>query len=280
VSLYDAGKYEECAGTLGKLLDPAGPRPLEERAIVERARLYHAACLIGAGRPELADQPLRDAIRANPQMRAPDSLVFPGALIDRFVRVQESMVEEIRAAQEALLRKAEQERAIEIRRERAERARLMQLELLAAQETVVTRRQRWIAAVPYGVGQFQNGDTTLGWLFLGTEALLTGVVIGGIAVEIENYTKQGDPELDPADIERNAKTARDVWVTALYALIAVAGGGILQAELAFKPESVGVRPRPLPPHLRSKPTPRGGLELVPSGNLSSRALGLDAVIRF
>jgi hypothetical protein len=206
--------------------------------------------------------------------------VFPAALIDRFVRVRQSMIEEIRAAEAQRVKEAERLREAERRRELAERVRLEDLERLAMQETVITRRERWVAAMPYGVGQFQNGDDGLGWLFLGTEALLTAVVIGGIAVELENYSKQEDPALDPADIERNANTARDVWVSGLYALLAVAGGGILQAQLAFEPQTISVRQRRLPPHLQPKPPSQSRLQLLPAADLSSNSLGLNARFRF
>src|SRR5687768_4372810 len=57
VGLYDAGRYDDCARELDKLLDPKGQRPLQRRQVKETARIYHAACLIGSGQFERADAP-------------------------------------------------------------------------------------------------------------------------------------------------------------------------------------------------------------------------------
>ena len=57
-------------------------------------------------------------------------------------------------------------------RSSARPVRLALLEELAGTETVVERHSRWLALVPFGVGQFQNGQTADGWLFLVGEGLL------------------------------------------------------------------------------------------------------------
>ena len=76
VNLYEAGKYAECASELGAMLAPDARRKIRDRDVLENARIYHAACLIGSGNPSAADKPLRDAILANTQMKPPDSLVL------------------------------------------------------------------------------------------------------------------------------------------------------------------------------------------------------------
>src|SRR5687768_915038 len=55
-SLYQAGKYAECAEALGALLPPeesasvAPTRSFSEPRVIERGRIYQAACWIGAGK--------------------------------------------------------------------------------------------------------------------------------------------------------------------------------------------------------------------------------------
>lgn len=267
VSLYDAGKYEDCVSTFSGLLDPSSERTLRDSAIIERARVYYAACLIGAGQPEAADAPLRDAIAANPQMRSPDPIVFPQAVIDRFVRVRDGMIEQIRRAEAERLRRAQAAQAAERERRQRELSRQRRLELLASQETVIVPRSRALAAIPFGVGQFQNGDHILGWTLLTTELLLTGVVVGGIAVELHNYGKLDQPNLVFADIGDNAQLARDIWTAGLYGLVGVAALGVLEAQLSFEPEVRYVRPRPLPPELRSPESARA-LQVWPTWGLS------------
>ncbi len=63
-TLYDAGQYDDCASELRVLLDANGKRPLTEPRVKEDGRILHAACLIGSGRFEEADAPLRDALLA------------------------------------------------------------------------------------------------------------------------------------------------------------------------------------------------------------------------
>ena len=258
-SLYDSSQLEHCVVAFEDLLTP-GARMLTEPEPIERARVYLAACLIGVGELERSEEVFAEAIRANPQMRPPDSLVFPPEVIDVFLRVRESLLEEIRKAAARKLEEAERQRAERQQRREAELLRLRELERLASQETVVVRNSRWIAAIPFGVGQFQNGDTGLGWAFLATEAVLGAVVIGGLAVELQNYAllepRAGEPAPSRADITNNTDIARNVWTVGLYALGAVALGGIVEAQLSFEPEVVSVRRRELPPELRRPPEAR------------------------
>lgn len=62
----------------------------------------------------------------------------------------------------------------ELARRRAEQReyREQQLEKLAREESLVASNSRYIATIPFGVGQFQNGDEAVGALFLVSETLL------------------------------------------------------------------------------------------------------------
>src|SRR5450432_4653727 len=62
VGLYEAGKYGACADSLHLLLSDTSARPLRDPDVVESARIYQAACLIGSGDQQGADEPLRAAI--------------------------------------------------------------------------------------------------------------------------------------------------------------------------------------------------------------------------
>ncbi len=262
VSLVEAAKYDQCASELERLLDPKGKRPLKDPAIVETARVYQATCYIGLGKPELADEPLREAIRKNPQMRTPDSLIFPQRVIDRFIRVRDSMIDELRAAEREAIEKARREAAERLRGDNERWARMLMLERIARQEVVVVKNRRWVAAVPFGVGQFQNGNEVLGWIFLGTEAAL-----GVTALTALNVHSHLQSKVDAAK-ERGASAGPDVndrlsdWHLALelstYGLLAVAALGITEAQVSFVPEVRTVRERPLP-----KAPPPGAVVLTP-----------------
>ncbi|MEO7092722.1 MAG: hypothetical protein ABI175_05695, partial [Polyangiales bacterium] len=129
-------------------------------------------------------------------------------------------------------------------------ARYESLKTYAGDERLVTKRSRVIASLPFGIGQFQNGDTGLGIIFLTTE--VAAVAAATIAFGIhESIPRQ------PADVEkaRSAETSSKVVnLISVGAFFLIAAGGIAQAHLAFVPESYDTRKRTLPPQfLRLEP---------------------------
>jgi hypothetical protein len=259
VSLYEAGKYGECAGELARLLAPDQKDRLREREVIENARIYHAACLIGSGKPEAADEPLRAAIRSNMQMRAPDSLVFPPPVIDRFLRVRQSLYEEIKKAEDQRVEQARKSAEIQADRERAESARVAAIERLATSETVVVRNRRWIGWVPFGVGQFQNGDEGLGWVFLTGETALAATALTSLGMQ--SYLEVEANRLKNPDNNAVLRTWNTLLHVSSYTFLGVAAIGIAQAQIAFVPEVPQKRYRPLPPELK-RSTAR--VEVTPS----------------
>jgi hypothetical protein len=230
--------------------DPEKVRALSPRAR-DQAQIYDAACLIAIGKTDAANDRFRSAIRENPQMAVPSAVVFPPAVIERFVIVRSELMEEIRRSEQERI--ARERVAAEEARKRAEaeRRRVVLLEKLASEETIITRNRRWIASVPFGVGQFQNRDYTLGGIFLASETLLLATAITATSLEIANMSEaQGgsgltEPEADR--LNKNIKAAQIVALSATGALLLVAVGGIVQANLAFVPEfRDGARPRKIP----------------------------------
>lgn len=249
VSLYEAGKYSECAAGLSTLLK-SGNEKLHEPDVIEAARIYHAACLIGAGRANEADEPLREAIRANMQMKPPDSLVFPPPVIERFLRVRRSLYDEIKRAEDSRVEQARIAAEAEAGRKRSEELRVRELERMAALETLVVRNRRWVATVPFGVGQFQNGDDGLGWVFFTGETALAATALTSLGMR--SYLEL---EASRVKYEKNDAVLL-TWTSVLrvtsWSLIAVASAGILQAHLGYVPETRETRRRPLPPNLQRK----------------------------
>jgi hypothetical protein len=250
VSLVEAAKYDQCVAELDRLLDPNGKRPLKDPAVVETARLYHATCYIGIGKPELADEPLRQAIRKNPQMRTPDSLLFPPQVIDRFISLRDSMIDELRATEQTNIEKARRQAEERLRVDNERWAYMLQLERLAREEVVVVRNRRWIAAVPFGVGQFQNGSQALGWVFFGTEAALGITALTALSVHTHLQTKVGEAKEHGASADPDVNDRLSDWHLALelstYGMLGVAALGIAEAQLSFVPEVRTVRERPMP----------------------------------
>lgn len=249
MAFYDAGQYDQCAEQLGVLLsEPAQVAELTQRSR-EQASVYRAACLIAQGKLKEADDEFRTVIRANPQMAVPSTIVFPQAVIERFVIVRTTLFEEIRRAEEERAKKERDAADQARRRAEAERARIARLEKLSAEETVVAENHRWLAFVPFGVGQFQNRQPVLGAVFLSTEVLLVGTAVTSALIELHlnSQARGGSGFTDQGQINQLNDSLRAANRVGLYAtggFLLVAAGGILQANLAFVPEyPLGVRPR-------------------------------------
>jgi tetratricopeptide (TPR) repeat protein len=280
-AFYEAGQYAQCTEAFFALFDDRHlSESLSDRAR-EQARVYYAACLIAIGKFDAADDQFRVAIRNNPQMAVPNAIVFPPAVIERFIIVRSGLLEEIRRAEE--LRAArEREAAVEARRRvEAERRRVARLEELAGQETLVKQSERWLAFVPFGVGQFQNRQYFLGGVFLASELVLAGTAITATSIELSlNSQANGGRGIDDpskvAQLNQNLRTANQVSLYSAGAFLLVAAGGILQANFAFVPEfPAGTRKRPIP-----KAAARAEPRLVPSFGAGGNGFSLGVTGRF
>jgi hypothetical protein len=156
---------------------------------------------------------------------------------------------EIRMADEARARRDEEQVAEARRRAEAERQRVARLEILAGQETIIVKNQRWIASVPFGVGQFQNRDTALGVVFLASELIAAGTAITATSIELSLHSQAagGRGLTDPSQVELLNDRLVAAHYTALIAsgvFLLTAVGGVVEAHLSFVPEfREGVRKR-------------------------------------
>ncbi len=252
VGLFEAGKYAQCADELAVLLDPKSREPLRDPEVIATARIYHASCLIGGGRTAEADQPLRDAILTDPQMKPPDRLVFPGPVVERFLRVRDTLHEEIRKAEQTKVDRARRDAEQRARKAREQDERVRALEEMASREVVIVRNRRWLALIPFGVGQFQNGNPELGWVFLTSEIALGATALTALAMQT-HFTLEAHDVQNP-DNNAVLKTWNTLLDVSAWAFVGVAALGITEAQLSFVPERREERKRPIPPNLRRKET--------------------------
>ena len=94
------------------------------------------------------------------------------------------------------------------------------------------RNSKWVTLVPFGVGQFQNGDNGWGGFFLGTE--LVAVSLSTIFFFAAQDLRQPDGFFVGADatLARNLRTAQFVSGGTALALMV---GGAIHAAVTFKP---------------------------------------------
>ena len=167
---YVAHKYDDAETRLRALLDPRAGT-LKDADNIADARMYLGASLLAQGKKVDAEGVFEQLLRDKPDYQ-PDSLRVSLQATDALIDVRSRMREELAAILAERVRQAQEEKAkVDAERQKAA-LRLAMLEKLASEETVIQVDSRWLALVPFGVGQFQNGQTALGWTFLATESLL------------------------------------------------------------------------------------------------------------
>ncbi len=248
-SAYVAHKYADAEARLRALLDPA-TGDLKDPDNIADARMYLAAILVEEGKrseagevfekllldkPDYAPDPLRVSIDATHAV-----FVARSRLHDILQRVQAERVQR---------EQADKAKAELVRQREAQRQAM--LEKLAGEERVVDRSSRWKALLPFGVGQFQNGQDGAGWVFLSAEALLA--VSSAVAAAVSVYDGSQQANATARQDEETAQVYNENARTAAYVDLALAGGflltaiaGAVHAELTFVPEHVTVRKRELP----------------------------------
>jgi hypothetical protein len=138
-----------------------------------------------------------------------------------------------------------------------ERSRTLALEKLAQQESVVLKNRRVLAFVPFGVGQLQNRQETLGYTLMVSEALLGMLSITAVAVQTRFAVQaaQGPEGRTFPDLNATQATWGTVRDVSFWAFAALAVGGVVHANIEYVPEFKETRTRPLPKELQAPPQP-------------------------
>lgn len=247
---YLARNYGEAEERLRGLLDPKSG--LKEQGLVSQARMYLGAVLFAQGSTQQATDVFEKLVLEDPAFE-PDPLAFPGPVVNAFIDVRAQLRDRIRAAAENAARLEAERKAREEAQRRAQAAWLERVKAMAQEEKTTVKNSRLVAWLPFGAGQFQNREPVLGWMFLGTEAALT---IGtAITLPMYAYARgRENEEIASGDVERKAQGYHDRAESIRVANLALVGGlvavatiGIVQANLAYVPETVEVKKRELPP---------------------------------
>ncbi len=264
---YDAAQFKEAHDRFAELLDTRLPPcitaslgaacHLTDPDLVERARTLDAVSLLALKREVEADAQIAAIYRQNPAF-APSAASFPVEVIDRFTKVRASMRAELEAvvqkrAKEDLARRAKEQDAKD-----AEAKWIADLEKLAGEERIVRENTRWLALVPFGVGQYQNGNLGLGITFTTSEVLLGAASLISIAVYngyVRTYSDlvRDNKLVSAAQVNSLVNTAVVVNRVTFGGWAAVTVAGIIQAQVAFVPEVVTTRKRPVPPKPKITP---------------------------
>lgn len=242
-SLYEAHDWTSAATALEGLVGGETPT-LDNPALVIEARKYLAATYVFLGREESARAQFERLLREEPTY-ALDAAQFPREVVDLFEQVRIRLVE-IRAAE---ARRAELE--AENARLQAENTRLQNA--LNEELVVEVARSQWLVQLPFGIGQFENGEEGLGAFFLATEALLTVTLLTTAGLQTY-YANQLSSQLGMYGHDRTfidqLESANQIleivnW-SAAGALLLLATIGVVQANVAYHPTRTVRVPRTQP----------------------------------
>ncbi len=267
---YVAKNYAEAEPHFRRVLDPA--ETSRDSSQTSLARMFLGAIAVAQGRREDAGR-FFEALLLEDQLYEPDPLSFPTDVINLFIDTRAQLRERLNAAAAERARLEVARKLREDAERRAREAWLARIQDLAGEEKVTVRNSRYTALVPFGVGQFQNGQAALGYTFLALE----GTLLAGTALTLPFYVSaQSSAAEDYArgDPERTAQAYKDRAASIRAVNLALAGGfavtaliGAVQAEWAFLPERAEVHKRPLPPAPNGAPAPNG-----PNGTAQKSAL--------
>lgn len=249
-SAYEGQDYAKAAKLFEALAGGDVPQ-LSNRSLVLESKKYLGASYLFLGKLQQAEQEFTRLLRMDPGYLL-DPLAFPEEVQRLFARVKMQLEAERRASEEE--RKREEQRIASERTERTERERLRWAELtrLAQVETVHETRSRWLALVPFGAGQFQNGHESLGAVLAVTEGSLLALSV--VTYVLHDHLRGQHPkpsEIPDARLAEQGFRYTNQISFALFAIVAVTG--IIDAQVRFQPSHDYERKRPLPPDLSNGP---------------------------
>lgn len=282
----DEFAYDKAAARLERMLDPQAPAcaktpelspagcRLTERGPIRRARGLYTIALYNLKRPNDAKAQFRQLLLDDPTF-TPSPAEYSPEVIRLFTEAKKDVEDEITARTIELQKKQKAyEEAV-----KDYDAWIDETEKLARTESVVVERSRFIAAVPFGVGQFQNDNVGLGILFLSLETGFLGTsVVTGIMYE-DLVGRSIESEADATQTNQQLETLRIVNIASVSLLAATVIAGIIEAEVSFEDSVPKTRVRPLrkrPPKPVPPPT-RVGIGGVPD---APDAVGVGVTIQF
>jgi len=173
---FGRAEYQRAIDILHPLLYPEVV--LDSEGELAQARRMLGVAYLFQNQPDEARREFRKLLELRPDYRF-DPLLDPQQVVDFFNGVL--------SEEKATIEKFEERRRQ--REKAAAEQRRIDLERLNAKPTIVQYELHsfTINFIPFGAGQFQNGERRKGWFFLGTETLLAAVSVGAFATNLGLY---------------------------------------------------------------------------------------------
>ncbi len=242
---YESLNYELAADLFQGLVREATPD--DKRPLVIESRKYLAATFLFLGHADKAEEQLELLLRAEPDYVL-DPLAFPAEFGKTFAAVRQRLEKERERQAEHDARSEAELRAEQDLAARRKRERLARLVELASTQRVEQLKSRWIALLPFGIGQFQNDHDGLGMALAVSQGVLltTGLVAFALHEDLRDLRPTED-QLDDAELDESLSRYVNQISLGLFAVVAAAG--IVDAQIRFQSRRTFDRPRPLPPDL-------------------------------
>jgi len=210
-----------------------------DEQLIDANRIVALAYLYGKSpdRKEKATRYFLQLLSIEPEYRL-DPFFTPPAAVEFFDTVRRDHEEQLAPIREQRRVAKEARRAEELARQRFldEQARAAARANEGA-VSVVERRHLALVFLPFGAGQFQNGDTTAGTI-LASIQLVAGTASVASFLAVHDLSAGGKVRRADLPLARNLDTIK--WSTAAIFYLAW-GYGVVQAWNRFEPEvSVGV----------------------------------------
>jgi tetratricopeptide (TPR) repeat protein len=211
---FRKGDYQVAIPLLNYLLYPS-PRLAQTSDLVE-AHVLFAVCAYETGDRLTAAREFEEALFLQADLELDGNALFSRGAVDLFA--------ETRAAFEARARRDAERRALAEERERLRRYR----ESLIVYEV----RPYYVNFIPFGAGQFQNGDRKKGLAFAAGQAITGGVSAGIWLYLVGEYGIGGAV---PRDELGRARRLQEIEVGAGIACLGLVAWGVVDSLLHYKP---------------------------------------------
>ena len=247
---YDAQDYALAAKRFEAL--GGGDTPaLTNRSLLLESKKYLGASYLFVGKLQLAEAEFERLLRLDPQYVL-DPIAFPEDVQRLFNKVKTRLDAERRTAEEQQRRESVRGIRAETKRQTAEQQRWTRLVEVAETEHVTEVRSRWVALMPFGIGQVQNGHGSLGAILAVSEGSL--LLIGFVSWLVHEDLRGQNPIASQRDefsvTERVARYTNQVSM-GLFGALAITG--IIDAQVRFEGDHERTRKRSLPSDLTTPP---------------------------
>ncbi|MCP4602514.1 MAG: hypothetical protein GY847_18690 [Proteobacteria bacterium] len=272
---YDVGEYKEAVSRFHDLLEIG----LSSKALALECHKLIAVSYLFVGDQEAAEYHFSELLTISPEYSL-DPMMFPIEVIDFFTEVKGKNEDRLKALARVRAQEKKRRKAIEEANKKAEFEKLRRNVYL---ERTYKENSLLVAMLPFGIGQFQNGHTVKGALFLGGELVLAASTVTTYFLHESLRQEAKEPfksSYDRDDFDRREVGYRITNQASLVALSVLAVTGIIDSLYNYQSEVVTwkrVQEKDVPANLRpGKSIP--DTSFVPY--IGEGIIGIDIIGRF